>query len=430
MLNAPSSEEVTLTLVPDAQCTVSPTTVVFAAGAVGPATITVTAVDDAVVEGAHSCTIVTNAVVSNDANYNGIDPPDLTVSVADNDTADISITPLNVTVRENRPARTYQVVLTNAPAAGEIVTVTPTFNTAQITLSPATLQFNDSNWNVPQTFSVEAVDNAVADGQRTTTITHALTSTVSGSPFDGIPAPDVTVTVRDDDGGNNSGGGGNNGGGSGGQTVAAAPPVPLCADLNGTTNAIVRANPPAGVYGVHCRVIAESTRFIRSAAEVGVQSVLDRGVIHAVDVFSPSNASAGGTNICLQGTGELLFLDASAAPRTAQPLPASTQGGYTCATLPNVGTVVLVNGAAAPAAVAPVVAATSTPLTGCTVTTTHAVRLRAEPNASSAVLTTLPYDGAAYQATERLPGWLRLIWGNTQGWVSDDYLNTSGSCGG
>ena len=419
---------------PDAQCSVSPNPVVFAAGAVGPVTVTVTAVDDAVIEGAHSCTIVTNPTVSNDPNYSGLDPLDLVVSVADNDTADISITPLNVTVRENRPARTYEVVLTNAPTAGEIVTITPTFDAAQITVSPATLQFNDSNWNVPQVFSVEAVDNAVADGQRTTTITHAVTSTVGGSPFDGMPAPDVTVTVRDDDGGNNGGGGNNNGGGGsggskGGQTVAAAPPVPLCADLNGTTNAIVRANPPAGVYGVHCRIIAESTRFIRSAAEVGVQSVLDRGVIHAVDVFSPSNANAGGTNICLQGTGELIFLDASAAPRTAQSLPASTQGGYTCATLPGVGTVVLVNGAAAPAALAPVVATTSTPLSGCTVTTTHAVRLRAEPNASSAVLTTLPYD-TSYQAVERIPGWMRLIWSNTQGWVSDDYINTTGTCGG
>ena len=100
------------------------------------------------------------------------------------------------------------------------------------------------------------------------------------------------------------------------------------------------------------------------------------------------------------------------------------------ATLPGVGTVVLVNGAAAPAALAPMVTTTSTPLTGCTVTTTHAVRLRAEPNASSAALTTLPYDGAAYQATERVSGWIRLIWSNTQGWVSDDYVNTSGACGG
>ena len=123
--------------------------------------------------------------------------------------------------------------------------------------------------------------------------------------------------------------------------------VPLCADLDGMTNPVVRVLLPPGTYGVHCRIIAENRVFTRSAAEVGVPSVLDRGVIHAVDVFSPSNASAAGVFVCLQGEGDLIFLDAAGAPRTPQPLPVQPRDGFSCSMIPNVGTVVLVDRLAA-----------------------------------------------------------------------------------
>ena len=122
----------------------------------------------------------------------------------------------------------------------------------------------------------------------------------------------------------------------------AAQSVPLCADLDGTTNPVVRVSLPLGVYGVYCSIIAQNRVFTRTPAEVGVQSVLDRGVIHAVDVFSPSNASAAGVLICLEGEGDLIFLDAAGAPRVPQPLPVQLQDGFSCAVIPNVGTVVLV----------------------------------------------------------------------------------------
>lgn len=120
-------------------------------------------------------------------------------------------------------------------------------------------------------------------------------------------------------------------------------PVPLCSDISGVTNSIVRATLPPGVYGVHCRVIAENTEFTRSAAEVGVQSVLDRGVVQAVDIFSPSGASAAGSTVCLLGTsGSLVFLDAAQAPRVPQDLPSFDNNGYRCTMVPATGTLALV----------------------------------------------------------------------------------------
>jgi hypothetical protein len=128
-----------------------------------------------------------------------------------------------------------------------------------------------------------------------------------------------------------------------GSDIVVGETVPLCADLDGTTNPVVRVLLPSGIYGVHCRIIAENRVFTRSAAEVGVPSVLDRGVIHAVDIFSPSNASAAGVFVCLQGEGDLIFLDAAGAPRTPQSLSVQPRDGFSCSLIPNVGTVVLVD---------------------------------------------------------------------------------------
>jgi hypothetical protein len=130
------------------------------------------------------------------------------------------------------------------------------------------------------------------------------------------PAPDVPVIVGD--------------------------PVPLCSDLDGTTSPIVRASLPPFVYATFCSIIAENGVFRRSAAEIGVQSVLDMGVIHAVDVFSPSGESGAGTGICLQGAGSIVFLASSGIPRVPVRLPSAQSAGYTCTTLPGTGTVVLV----------------------------------------------------------------------------------------
>lgn len=126
-----------------------------------------------------------------------------------------------------------------------------------------------------------------------------------------------------------------------------------CADLTGATNPIVRADIPSGTVtngGVYCRVIAENGAFVamhNGAAAIGNADVLAQGVIHAVDVFGM--AGGGGfvafnnpIEVCLQGSGRFLFLDAATSPRALSQLPAVGEGGYTCASVPGAGTVVLV----------------------------------------------------------------------------------------
>jgi hypothetical protein len=61
-----------------------------------------------------------------------------------------------------------------------------------------------------------------------------------------------------------------------------------------------------------------------------------------VDVFSPTGANVAGTMICLHGLGDLLFLNANGAPRTAAWMPETVMDGWTCTMLPTAGTLVLV----------------------------------------------------------------------------------------
>jgi hypothetical protein len=88
VLNSQPTADVTITISPDSQVSVSPTSLTFTSSDWNtPQTITVTAVDDFVVEGSHTGTI-THSASSSDSDYDGISISDVTVNITDNDTAD------------------------------------------------------------------------------------------------------------------------------------------------------------------------------------------------------------------------------------------------------------------------------------------------------------------------------------------------------
>jgi hypothetical protein len=156
-------------------------------------------------------------------------------------------------------------------------------------------------------------------------------------------------------------------------------------------------------------------------AQVGVTQPF----IAAVEVYSFDASGSIVTGIpvqvCLQGAGTLLYRDAAGQPRVTVSLPSFSQGGFICGTIPNAGTVILIPGAPAPAAIP------FTALSACRVTTTNILNLRAEPNTSSAVLALVPYQ-TTLNASARSGGWLQVVVGNQQGWVSERYLRLGRTC--
>ncbi len=113
-----------------------------------------------------------------------------------NPTAKVSIAPNPAAVTEGQPGVQYAVCLDHAPVGGT-VTVTPTAD-AQVSVQPASLVFSTSNWQLPQFFTVTAVDDATIEAPHIGTVTHAVTS--NDPSYNGTPVAPLVANITDNDG--------------------------------------------------------------------------------------------------------------------------------------------------------------------------------------------------------------------------------------
>ncbi len=91
ILSFPPTAEVTVTISPDAQLSVTPTTLTFTpADWLAAQTVTVSAVDDAVFEGPHSGKI-THRVSSTDSHYGGSFLRSVSVNIGDNELSPVVV---------------------------------------------------------------------------------------------------------------------------------------------------------------------------------------------------------------------------------------------------------------------------------------------------------------------------------------------------
>jgi predicted extracellular nuclease len=194
VLNSQPTADVTITVVNSTQATASPNTLTFTSANWNvPQTVTVTAIDDLVVEGPHSGSI-THTAASADTNYNGITIASVSFGVTDNDSAGVTVSPTTVNVTEGGATDTYTVVLNTQPTADVTITVV---NSTQATASPNTLTFTSANWNVAQTVTVTAIDDLVVEGPHSGSITHTAAS--ADTNYNGITIASVSFGVTDND---------------------------------------------------------------------------------------------------------------------------------------------------------------------------------------------------------------------------------------
>ncbi|MEZ5544804.1 MAG: Calx-beta domain-containing protein [Lysobacteraceae bacterium] len=163
-----------------------------------PQTVTVAAVDDAFFEGPHSA--VVGLTFTGDPAYAAITPNSLVinVSIADNDIADITVSPASgLVTTEAGGTATFTAVLTSQPTANVTIALSSS-DTTEGTVAPASLTFTPANWNTAQTATVTGVDDGIDDGDvGYTIVTAAATSTDAN--YNGLDATDVSVTNTDDD---------------------------------------------------------------------------------------------------------------------------------------------------------------------------------------------------------------------------------------
>ncbi len=154
-------------------------------------TVKVTAGDDA--NASNESVTLTHAASGATGYTVGLDIADVEVSVTDNDTAGVTLSPRALTVDEGSMG-SYTVVLDTEPSAD--VTVTPSSNNADVTFSPSTLTFGTGTggggWDTEQSVTVTARLDADADND-SATLAHGIT----GGDYASVNVPDVSVTVTD-----------------------------------------------------------------------------------------------------------------------------------------------------------------------------------------------------------------------------------------
>ncbi len=121
-----------------------------------------------------------------------------TVNIVDDDTAGFTISPTTLTTTENGPNETFTVVLSAEPVSNVVISVVSN-DIAEGTVSPANLTFTPATYNLPQTVTVDPVDDSIVDGDKTYTITMGVVDASSDNNFDLLPNQNVSVTNSDND---------------------------------------------------------------------------------------------------------------------------------------------------------------------------------------------------------------------------------------
>ena len=161
-------------------------------------TVTVTGVDDQLVDGDKVYSIVTGVAVSSDASYNGLGVSDVSVTNTNDDTVGISVTPTSgLVTTEAGGVATFDVVLQALPTADVTISIASS-DTTEGTTDVSSLTFTAANWNVAQTVTVTGVNDLIDDGDVAFTIVTGAAISSDGT-YNGQDASDVSVSNTDND---------------------------------------------------------------------------------------------------------------------------------------------------------------------------------------------------------------------------------------
>ena len=223
-----------------------------------PQTVIVTAEHDNDAVDEPQVTITHSVSSTDDPTYGGLNVGSIVVTVTDDDTVGVTVTPTELTIDEGASS-TYTVVLDTQPTADVTVTIEgPPF---PIAVDPASLIFTTQDWSTPQTVKVTAKNDLTTDGERET-ITHSVTG---GDYSGGVSVEPVTLIVKDNDPA---------------MYYELVTLEPVEEDVGSVRIGVVAVTIEAGVP---TQVYSVSLQAVRDTAD----SPIDYGVFHKFSVFAP-----------------------------------------------------------------------------------------------------------------------------------------------
>ena len=177
--------------------TVSPTSITFTPANYNvPRTVTVTGMDDAIIDGDITYHIVTGAATSSDPGYSGLNAADVTVVNMDNELPGIRVNPTSITVNENVGTTSFSVVLVTPPTAPVTIPVSSS-NPAVADVDTTALTFDNTNFDVPQVVTLTVTNNFIDDGNKNLNINLGPSSSTDPD-YSGLTKV-IPVTILDND---------------------------------------------------------------------------------------------------------------------------------------------------------------------------------------------------------------------------------------
>ncbi|MDB5385458.1 MAG: hypothetical protein JWM11_1104 [Planctomycetaceae bacterium] len=163
-----------------------------------PQEVTVTGVDDHVVDGNQKYQIELGKLVTQAKNYKRINPADLSLINKDNDgtPAAIVINPGALIVND-AASRNISLRLAAQPAANVDVEFQVIQGADQARLSTSKLTFTPANWNLAQTLTVGAFNDEIHDGDQPFMFT--IDAMSKDTEYDQLPIETFTATIHDID---------------------------------------------------------------------------------------------------------------------------------------------------------------------------------------------------------------------------------------
>lgn len=160
-------------------------------------TVTVTGVDDALLDGPQPATVTLNPS-SSDLKYDALATESVSVTNADNDMPGVTVTPTPLATSETGTTDSFTVVLDAAPATDVVIDLTNN-DTSEGTLSVTSLTFTTANWDTAQTVTVTGVDDDINDGDVSYTIDWAVNAASSDDDYDAFSGSVTVVNANDGD---------------------------------------------------------------------------------------------------------------------------------------------------------------------------------------------------------------------------------------
>lgn len=159
-------------------------------------TIAVSPVDNESVQGDQTI-ILSHEVNSLDPIYNSQTASDVTANIVEDDQVGVILSTATLTTTEDADTASnsaYTIVLNSEPTAPVSITLQAE---EQLQLSTNNITFTPATWETPQTITVAATDDDVAEGVHSSTIDHTIES--SDANYAALAVDSVDIAIADND---------------------------------------------------------------------------------------------------------------------------------------------------------------------------------------------------------------------------------------